>query len=62
MKLKTTLTARNSRTEAKLVVTTKPTGGVFTRWEQQDIHDRVVNAAHDALRREAYNARHIRVV
>ena len=59
MKLKTTLTARNSRTETKLVVTTRPTGGVFTRWEQQSNHDDAVNRAH-ATRRSDYRARDIR--
>jgi hypothetical protein len=60
MKLKTTLTARNSRTETKLVVTTRPTGAVLMRWEQQSNHDEAVNRAHESLRKE-YNARHIRI-
>lgn len=59
MKLKTTLTARNSRTETKLVVTTRPTGAIFTRWEQQGNHDEAVNRAHETLRKE-YRARDIR--
>lgn len=59
MKLKTTLTARNSRTETKLVVVTRPTGAILTRWEQQSNHDDAVNRAHESLRRE-YRARDIR--
>lgn len=60
MKLKSTLTARNSRTETKLVITTKPTGAVLNRMEQQSNHDEAVNRAHVSLRGE-YHARHIKI-
>ncbi len=60
MKLKTTLTARNSRTETKITVVTRPTGAILARYEQQWKHDEAVNRAHETLRND-YHVRDIRL-